>query len=789
MQHQLRYSGTFVSREGIAWQCDILQQSETVFAHVGELRFEAEDPLVIEWHEADKEEPLQTSSATLKIESPGDRTYADLYTIEPGTVRLDILREGRLFWSGTLDPEFYEEPYERASHYPVTLTFSDFGILDRLKFEGAGVLSLSAIVGTALERACLRYDALDFSTLTSLCFPEEADAAPEEADRHRATLDRLAIVADNFFDEDGEPSTLREVVEGILQPLALRLVQREGQVWVYDLHALYHSTAAPAPIRWTADSQTLSVDKVANSVRINFSAYAQAGAITDQVAFGGKFTGFEHEDVYNGNNVNGIEGDYADGKFYVIYQHVGTKVNNPITRGPKDFTLYTTTRGSGVENLHHAARYGHVFPILGNADECDCIVWRAEATPATWSQLPEFTDHRCGLLNPATANFPPEATLFSTRKAYVPRIEGEKFGEGTLLENTFYPCNLGIKMELFADPRYNPFLEAGEENEKHTYDEIKSRTWLARVPVGVGIYDAEGRPLYHLQRVPNGGTDNPNYGWGTYQWVEGAPSYTDRVFLDYGSKTDPLEDCGIFGWKSNGLIGDPNRATQGFDTYPNGAHDFGLKVPYPPVGGWLRVDVYQGLYCFDHTEKGQEWMAGISGANPCTLWNKHGYFDRLRWLLYKMPEVTVYANTGAAVKADLDDIEYTGYINRAAKEELSLDTLCGTHTVPSPSARGVYLRSADSLQLHHLRRAGHTDHPERLLIGTLISQYSRRMTRLSGECAVTLGAHVFTEANQPGRRFLVKGEVLNAQTDTSEASFVEFRPDEWTAIEEVEPKG
>lgn len=291
MQHQLRYSGTFVSHEGIAWQCDILQQSETVFAHVGELRFEAEDPLVIEWHEADKEEPLQTSSATLKIESPGDRTYADLYTIEPGTVRLDILREGRLFWSGTLDPEFYEEPYERASHYPVTLTFSDFGILDRLKFEGAGVLSLSAIVGTALERACLRYDALDFSTLTSLCFPEEADAAPEEADRHRATLDRLAIVADNFFDEDGEPSTLREVIEGILQPLALRLVQREGQVWVYDLHALYHSTSAPAPIRWTADSQTLSVDKVANSVRINFSAYAQAGLLLTRWPSAGSLRG------------------------------------------------------------------------------------------------------------------------------------------------------------------------------------------------------------------------------------------------------------------------------------------------------------------------------------------------------------------------------------------------------------------------------------------------------------------------------------------------------------------
>ena len=141
MAMALRYMGEFLSRKGVVWRVEILQDNYS--GNVGQLTFEADEALVINWKHTDKEEVICGSEATLKIESPGDRTYEDLYTIEVGKIRMDVYRENSLYWSGTLDPEFYEEPYEKARYYVVTLTFSDFGILDRLKYNLSGMQTLA----------------------------------------------------------------------------------------------------------------------------------------------------------------------------------------------------------------------------------------------------------------------------------------------------------------------------------------------------------------------------------------------------------------------------------------------------------------------------------------------------------------------------------------------------------------------------------------------------------------------------------------------------------------------
>ena len=108
MAKQLRYAGEFLSQHGIVWRVEILQEAAQPFASVGPLTFEAREPLVIEWKKADKEEVLCGSTATIRVESPGDRTYEDLYTIEVGAIRMDVYRGGYLYWSGALDPEFYD---------------------------------------------------------------------------------------------------------------------------------------------------------------------------------------------------------------------------------------------------------------------------------------------------------------------------------------------------------------------------------------------------------------------------------------------------------------------------------------------------------------------------------------------------------------------------------------------------------------------------------------------------------------------------------------------------------
>lgn len=82
MAMQLRYMGEFLSRTSEVWRVEILQEADTPFAIIGNLEFEAEEALVIEWKTTSKEDVICGSTATLQIESPGDRTYEDLYTIE-----------------------------------------------------------------------------------------------------------------------------------------------------------------------------------------------------------------------------------------------------------------------------------------------------------------------------------------------------------------------------------------------------------------------------------------------------------------------------------------------------------------------------------------------------------------------------------------------------------------------------------------------------------------------------------------------------------------------------------
>jgi hypothetical protein len=221
------YSGEFVSRRGVAWRCDILRDQDAAPEEVGELTFPADEPLVLSWEDTDKYEPICSSTATLQIESPGDRTYVGLYSIQPGSVRLDVYREGALYWSGTLDPEFYEEPYERLDHYDVSLTFSDFGILDRLKFSLTGTVTLEGIVRYILGETKINYHGIDYNTYSSTYLSDGTT---------RATLDKLSLPAANFYDEDNEPTKLEDVLKDILQPLALRIIQRAGKIWIYDLN-------------------------------------------------------------------------------------------------------------------------------------------------------------------------------------------------------------------------------------------------------------------------------------------------------------------------------------------------------------------------------------------------------------------------------------------------------------------------------------------------------------------------------------------------------------------------
>lgn len=62
---------------GVLWRVEIWQDADVPYPAVAELRFPSESPLVFEWAETDKLEPVQGSAATLEIVSKVDRQYKD----------------------------------------------------------------------------------------------------------------------------------------------------------------------------------------------------------------------------------------------------------------------------------------------------------------------------------------------------------------------------------------------------------------------------------------------------------------------------------------------------------------------------------------------------------------------------------------------------------------------------------------------------------------------------------------------------------------------------------------
>lgn len=705
MAKYIRYKGEFLSRAGVVWRVEILQEADSAFGTIGDLTFDAEEALVIEWSTKAKEEPVCGSTATIRIESPGDRTYTDLYTIAPGNILLRVYRNGALYWCGSLDPEFYEEPYERLDKYDVSLTFSDFGNLERIKYGLTGKQTLRRIVEYCLESAGLSVPVDE--SLISLC-KGDVTGGP-------LSLSGIIIPSNNFYDEDGEALSLKEVLEGILQPLGLRIVQRAGTVSVYDLNGLYN--AATEEVEWTGDSQTLGTDKVYNNVRINYSPYDDGKVIDGKL---------NHDSILKGKI----------GSMYYVETPDVEKI---------DGFLFCFGEQDGLPlTLSNGARYFRIDSEYSGSDEAG-VAWAAKG-----NNTPEYHKDLLNRVYTALSNG------ISISKPIITLGNGY-IGHSPQSDNDF---RLKISLDLLFDVRYNPFESEGKHNEEGNYSRLHNWCNFAYIPVMLYLKDDAGEILYHYE---NAQVMKSNTYTTTGQWKSGKGSW-GCMYLCYYDFENRKNRAGLGGWQANRqIIG----FYQGKLPEKWKKQGTGELLRLPPTSGYLELQIGSGIYQFDYNREEKD------------------IYSRIRWFLYKNPAVELVKANGRGI--DSNDIEYSGYLNKDAFDELSISTICGTSADPRPAARGNYIFADTAQPLREVIRAGVKDLPERLLIGTLYSQYADRKTTLSGECAIDAGRiKPYTEANQPGKKFIMSGDVQNVITDTSEGTFIELNPDEYEAIEEVE---
>ena len=772
MAMRKRYSGEFIAYSGSVCRVDILQESASIF-EVEKLEVVS---LQIEWKEVNLEDPLCPSSATLVLNSPTDRKYLDLYSVAPGYIRLDIYRSGMLYWSGTLDTEFYEEPYGVEKNYDVKFVFSDFGILRRIPYNQSGRVSLESIVQTALSLSKINFSGLE--TLISTGFSENQSLS----------LSSLYIQSANFIDEDGIALDYSRVLKGILQPLALRIIQRGGLVTIYDINAIATNTPRTRRIKWDGLDGKLGVNRVYNNIRVTFSPYASA-TLTAGASEEGTSMEFNYGDDYGVEYINlTSESTTPDCySFYVDYDP-SHKHGYIWDYSLIDFTIfrsYDKEKCTGFAAVGYANAFFRFVSIGGSVPEKEGVA------------VGFYTGGHGSL-----------ESGFPRLKGIAPGLHNKQLALKTyrmLLQNAG-PDDAYIKicLEILCDARYNPFQEASEDgNEGLNYEEVSSWAAQAFVPVDIVLYSNTGTPLYHYTNrlmtekghpadsIASTASKTLSDGRVMAGWVPGDSSFGE-AWLAYYDCDDLIEGTGIMGWKTNRQnFGKPwsegnkvkNRklfytdAESGekkewwkFDSFTKAPE--GQYIPYPPSGGYLEIRVYNGIYIFDDTE--------TFNAEGTGKFADRGLYGKLRWLLYAPPQATVVKHNLTYEEAKTEDVEYAGVLNPYAREDLALETICGTSPKDMPTARGIFLNESGD-RIAYFCRAGVVDHAEQLLIGTLYSQYAKRKTVLSGEILSDYSPiSVYLDAAQPeGSLFLKTSEEQDVISEVSRATFVEISPDDY----------
>lgn len=811
-----RYAGEFAGTDGTLWRVEIHEDSETAFSTVGELSFPYDEPLLIEWEKRAKEEVIQGSSATLKLISPGDRTYVDLYSVKPCSVRLDVYRGGALYWRGTLDTELYEEPYESARGYTVSLTFSDFGVLARKKLYGHEVQSLRAILERALEAAGLAgmeiYDGYISSRLVPVATGAQGAQAPTSSQAEAGLLDELYVSGDNFYDEDGEAITAEEVVEGVLQPLALRMIQCGGLVYVYDLNGL-HAGAEKVMLEWAGATQTLGTDRVYNNVRVKWSPYVRTGNLLETdcwtAAVDEGLTDFGPEYILDGGRPS------ADGKCRYTTYHYTTDSDVWGDETDAGFTLWTSRTGKNADLTDERVRYFKVVPQNGGT-ECEGVAVMYTAVGMYGDSSDKSMVLGCmGVMPDELHAGTPKGVLFKSR--LVPVTNGPTGADSQAAAGAL-PVDEGLYVkvtaELLLDARSNPFETAGEWMEgarERTYQEQWNRYGnFVYVPVCVKWKDSGGKTWCwdNRQEVQAkapaklkslGSTLGE---WKEYTESDGKPGVWG--YLAYYSGSDRENTAGVAnGWAKNrpGINPHSGQVTTQLSKCE------GAYVPCPAGGGELWVEVLCG-----------GWTAADQGCDfdktyhstDCGFWDEYESAGRwkIRHVWMKLPEVEMVRARAFDEELDDSDITYSAELEPEAEEPLKIETICGSAAGGVPGARGVYL-TADGAQVTEITRGGYTGQIEELLIGTLYSQYARRHTTLSGRllagsqagglcvyfdrCMTDTGLVPVTNsptgANQQVmptygyKAFVMSSSAEDVRAGTTEIEVTEFTLDEYVKVE------
>nr|UVM89709.1 MAG: hypothetical protein [Bacteriophage sp.] len=226
------YYNEFKGLDGVLNRVEILSEVSGIDEYVKT----GKSPFVLRYADVMKLDPVHTAQATIHLISQYDFQFISLHTDDMQGYRVDFYRGGILFWTGWLDSELYNEVLSKSSPYEVEFSASDFNITERLKYINDSDAKYSDIVPVMTHiKRCLDKLKLPFGKIYIGCTTTIGGISLNSSE---TALHKSYVTSSNFYDEDGKPMSCREVLDNCLRPFALMMVQKDGNVYVYDYNTI-----------------------------------------------------------------------------------------------------------------------------------------------------------------------------------------------------------------------------------------------------------------------------------------------------------------------------------------------------------------------------------------------------------------------------------------------------------------------------------------------------------------------------------------------------------------------
>ncbi|OAV70067.1 hypothetical protein Barb6XT_00103 [Bacteroidales bacterium Barb6XT] len=197
-------------------------------------------PFAVTYDYKEKLTPILGSGATFEIVVTEDMLARNLFTDDIRKYKVILYKSGVLEWVGWLESETYSESLADSAPYPVTFYAADFNVLKRVKFldRKNGNKPYTGF-NSLWEILCICYGALWLAG--GLKEENVFTTTSNETGSGVNMLKNTVVSQENFYDEDGKPMSMYEVLEEVLRPFGLVTFIRGWDIYIADYNTIYEN--------------------------------------------------------------------------------------------------------------------------------------------------------------------------------------------------------------------------------------------------------------------------------------------------------------------------------------------------------------------------------------------------------------------------------------------------------------------------------------------------------------------------------------------------------------------